>query len=105
LWLFGGVGFSGKFLKKLKLFSNLPLKNLFKAYLNDLWRYRPSTSEWTWVGGSDQHDQLGTYSSQGQISVNDMPGARAGPASWVDANGNFWMFGGYGFTTSTKSGN
>ena len=35
-WLFGGYGFDGAGAS---------------GYLNDLWKYNPRTSLWTWVGG------------------------------------------------------
>ncbi len=81
-WLFGGA----------QLNSNGSLAAVF----NDLWNYDPSTGVWTWVGGSSTPNAAGTYGSQGTPAVGNVPGARTGASVWVDANGNFWLFGGLG---------
>jgi hypothetical protein len=76
-WLFGGLGYS--------IYENA-------GYLNDLWRY--SAGEWTWVAGSNEIDQSGTYGTQGIASPSNFPGARVEAATWTDAAGNLWLFGG-----------
>jgi PKD repeat protein len=53
-------------------------------------------SSWTWWSGSDTVNQPGSYGSRGQESAASVPGARDGGATWVDAAGNLWLFGGYG---------
>jgi hypothetical protein len=63
-------------------------------YLNDLWKYSPATQQWTWVSGSSGVQTLGVYGTQGVAAAGNMPGSRTTGASWVDANGNFWLFGG-----------
>jgi hypothetical protein len=78
LWLFGGVG------------------------LNDLWKY--SAGEWTWMSGSDTHDQPGTYGTQGTPAPDNTPGAREGAATWIDTTGNFWLFGGMGLDSTGTGG-
>ena len=93
LWLFGGLGFD----------SNRTL-----GYLNDLWEYNPSIHQWTWVGGSgtvprtanDHGGQPGVYGTLGVFSAGNVPGGRYTPSTWVDANGNFWLFGGAGFDSA-----
>lgn len=77
LWLFGG--YSG----------TIPW---FGAFRNDLWRF--DGTNWTWVSGSDQANQSGVYGVRGIASPENVPGARAGSVSWIDSNGNFWLFGG-----------
>jgi N-acetylneuraminic acid mutarotase len=95
-WLFGGNGLGG-----------------LEGKYNDLWKFNPATNQWTWMSGSNQINcanyatstgQFGGYFC-GQISVTgtlgvasatNMPGGRAPGASWVDSNGNFWLFGGTG---------
>ncbi len=56
----------------------------------------PVHNEWTWISGADVVDQAGVYGKQGTPSSSNSPGARAGASSWIDASGNFWLFGGYG---------
>lgn len=82
LWLFGGYGFvtEGNF-----------------GELNDLWRYDPAADEWTWVSGSNSLYQAGVYGTKGVAAAQNVPGARACGASWIDAAGNFWLFGGSGY--------
>jgi N-acetylneuraminic acid mutarotase len=85
LWLFGGYGYP---------VSGTP------GYLNDLWEYTPSSGKWTWVGGPDTDDSAGVYGTLGVAAATNGPGAREGAASWVDAAGNFWLFGGEGYDTN-----
>lgn len=81
LWMFGGFGFD--------IAGSV-------GYLNDLWKYNPSTGQWTWVGGANVVDAGGVYGSLGTEAASNQPGARWGAVSWTDAAGFVWMFGGYG---------
>src|SRR5258706_512324 len=74
LWLFGGAVFN------------------FTEFLNDLWKY--DGNNWTWVSGADTTGQAGVYGTQGTASPSNVPGARFQSASWIDSNGNLWLFGG-----------
>jgi N-acetylneuraminic acid mutarotase len=83
LWLFGGeVDASSSGLE---------------GYLNDLWRYTPSTGEWTWMSGSNSMNQSGVYGTKGLPAASNVPGARQNAVSWTDSSGNLWLFSGYGF--------
>jgi N-acetylneuraminic acid mutarotase len=82
-WLFGGFG------------TDSPG---YRDRLNDLWLYDRTASTWTWISGSDQVDQPGTYGAKGVASASNVPGARNGAVSWVDTDGNFWLFGGLGYS-------
>ena len=65
---------------------------------NELWRYSPSTNEWTWMSGSsDPQKAGGIYNTLGVPTPYTTPGQRNGAVSWTDKNGNFWLFGGYGY--------
>jgi hypothetical protein len=79
LWLFGGEGYdsTGTY-----------------GWLNDLWKYSLSSAQWTWVGGPKTTHATGVYGTQGMAAATNIPGARAYEASWTDANGNLWLFGG-----------
>ncbi len=46
--------------------------------INDLWKYNPSTNEWTWVSGSNIPGSTGTYGTQGISHPNNMPPAMGG---------------------------
>jgi N-acetylneuraminic acid mutarotase len=79
LWLFGGFGFD----------ANSQLDDL-----NDLWMFNPSTNQWAWMGGSNLIDGVGVSGTKGTPAAGNIPWARDGAASWIDAKGNFWLFGG-----------
>jgi N-acetylneuraminic acid mutarotase len=79
LWLFGGFGFD----------ANSQLDDL-----NDLWMFNPSTNQWAWMGGSNLIDGVGLSGTKGTPAAGNIPWARDGAASWIDAKGNFWLFGG-----------
>ncbi len=75
LWLFGGL-----------LGSIMPT--------NELWRYNPTTNNWTWMNGSSSYEN-GVYGIKCVTSSTNTPGSRyESRAAWVDTTGNFWMFGG-----------
>lgn len=86
-WLFGGLGYD----------STGTLGNL-----NDLWKY--SNYQWTWMGGSDLANQLGTYGTTGTSNPSNIPGARWIPVSWIDPQGNLWFFGGHGYDSAGTVG-
>lgn len=99
LWLFGGLGYTQ---------TNSP-----PSVLNDLWKFNPSSQEWAWMGG---YKSVGTFSSPGgwgQAGVygalgvpepGNVPGSRTNSATWTDANGNLWLFGGGGFDSTGSVG-
>ena len=85
LWLFGGEG------------NFYPGANN-QYYFNDLWEFDPSTAHWTWMSGSSTPDAKGVYGNLGVAAAGNVPGSRSEAASWIDANGNFWLFGGASVT-------
>jgi hypothetical protein len=92
IWLFGGDGYDNN--------GNYGL-------LNELWLFDPSTSEWTWVAGTqvmscvaygdENCGQPGTYGTLGQPAAGNLPGGHSESNYWTDKSGNFWLFGGVGF--------
>jgi gliding motility-associated-like protein len=78
LWLFGGFGFAEH----------------ENGALNDLWRYTPSTDEWTWMKGEKSNHADAHYGHKGDFANGNTPGGREGSAAWKDHDGNFWLFGG-----------
>ncbi len=98
VWLFGGVTFGGSidFLGTTTSINNYP---------DDLWEFNPATKEWAWMSGSDTVpcDGCGLPSVYGTMGVpvaGNTPGSRPGAVNWTDSNGNFWLFGGYGFLSN-----
>ncbi|MGA2344933.1 MAG: hypothetical protein ABSF93_02935 [Candidatus Sulfotelmatobacter sp.] len=78
-WLFGG---NGDYTPSLA------------GQFNDLWKY--SGGQWTWVSGSNNINQNSTYGTEGTLAPGNIPSGRTFARGWVDANGNLWLFGGYG---------
>jgi hypothetical protein len=69
------------------------------AVLNDLWMFSPTTRQWTWISGSEpppccSNPIGGIYGTENIAAAANVPGARAGSASWTDSAGNLWLFGG-----------
>jgi hypothetical protein len=60
--------------------------------LSDLWKY--SAGKWTFVGGSTTVNQPAIYGTLGIAAAANTPGSRSLSASWTDASGNLWLFGG-----------
>jgi Galactose oxidase, central domain len=83
-WLFGGSGYGAD-------------SSAGGGWLSDLWMFDPDTQQWTWVNGpSDPSNNAAVYGTHGTPAPNNVPGGRVLPVGWVDSNGGFWMFGGYG---------
>jgi hypothetical protein len=64
------------------------------AMLNDLWEFSATAGLWVWQGGSNVVGASASYGSLGTPAAGNNPGAREGAASWTDAAGNLWLFGG-----------
>jgi len=96
LWMFGGQGIADD----------------GYGLLNDMWEFQPGvydlqitgtqvtgtgtyTGTWVWQAGSDLRNTASTGS---------FPGARWAPATWTDASGNVWMFGGQGYDVNGNLG-
>jgi N-acetylneuraminic acid mutarotase len=87
LWLFGGDGYDAN--------SNI-------GRLNDLWKF--DGTYWTWVSGSNSVNQRGVYGTKGVAASGNVPGARDFSFSWIDGQGNLWLFGGYGWDANSNIG-
>jgi N-acetylneuraminic acid mutarotase len=86
LWLFGGTG------------SNP--NNTFGVF-NDLWEFDVTTKEWTWISGCNgavvnNCNNYGVYGTLETPSATNVPGVRSDATSWIDSNGDLWLFGGWG---------
>lgn len=79
LWLFGGVR-SG---------------STSCIFLGDLWKYNIATNEWTWMHGTSGCNTPPIWGTKGVPSPTNRPRGRSETTcSWIDSNGNLWMFGG-----------
>jgi N-acetylneuraminic acid mutarotase len=88
-WLFGGVGYDS---------------TGGAGSLNDLWRYSPSTGQWTWMSGGEADNAAGVYGTLGTAAATNVPGARYAASSWTDSAGTLWLFGGYGYDSTGTVG-
>ncbi|MHC4707362.1 MAG: Kelch repeat-containing protein [Planctomycetota bacterium] len=87
LWLFGGFAYD---------------VHGFYGCINDLWRFEDPN--WTWVSGANTVDQAGVYGTKGEADPANIPGARCNGVSWIDPNGNLWLFGGFGYDEISNPG-
>ncbi len=89
VYIFGGFGLS------LSIYG--------WAHLNDVWKLDISTSVWTWVNGVNETDVPTRYGTLGSGTATTMLGSRQGAAGWTTSK-SFYVFGGYGFASSTTNG-
>ncbi len=80
LYIFGGLGGPG--------------------YYNDVWKFNPANSQWTWVEGASTANALATYGTLGTGSTSNIPSARQGGLLWRDSTGTIWSFGGVGINAA-----
>ena len=79
LWLYGGY-------QTYTVPVGIHCNSQFTDYFNDVWKYDPQSSQWTFIAGPQ--------SGNGNAVT---PEQRTNAASWTDASGNLWMFGGFGY--------
>lgn len=83
-WLFGGNGY---------------LSNGVYGWLGDLWEFGPNG--WAWLTGSEQATLGAVYGTLGVPAPTNDPGVRVRAVTWIDAAGNFWLFGGSGASSTS----
>jgi PKD repeat protein len=67
----------------------------------DLWKYEPSTNNWTWMKGPQGFGNTGVYGIQGIPDPANYPPCRyESAATWTDNANNLWLFGGYDLTAT-----
>ncbi len=84
LWLFGGSGYDST-------------RN--SGFLNDLWMFNPTTSQWEWLTGANAIQESGVYAN-GTLT----PGARQNAIGGADIAGNLWIFGGEAYDSTGTEG-
>ena len=75
---------------------------LFFIFFNLIIEFNLISQNYTWMHGSNSNGVTGIYGTQGISSPTIDPGGRHGAATWVDASGNLWLFGGEGYSTSNN---
>lgn len=93
LWLFAGFGYA---------------PNGGPGDGSNLWEFNPSNNQWAWMGGDSSFGHFqptyGTYGDLETPATGNLPGWRTAEATWTDANGNFWLFGGQGYAAGGAEG-
>ncbi len=88
-------------------FFGSAIPNYFGQNVCDVWRFSPTITEWTWVGGTNTLNPPGSYINMCDIATLNSPlGKIEIRASWPDTCG-FYFFGGFisGPSISTASYN
>jgi N-acetylneuraminic acid mutarotase len=92
-WLFGGWG------NDANGGNGLP---------NNMWEFDQSLEEWAWIAGSRTFSypwvHTSVFGTKGKPGPDNTPGSRWSSASWTDASGNLWMFGGAGYDAEKNQG-
>jgi N-acetylneuraminic acid mutarotase len=89
LWIFGGFGTDS-------------VGN--QGFLNDLWKFSPTTGEWAWMSGTQRANSSASFGTQGTASSMTNPGGDSSAATWTDPSGNLWLYGGFGTDASGNVG-
>src|SRR5467141_174353 len=71
-------------------------------FYNEVWRYNIGGNAWTLVSGGA--NQKGSYGTLGVAAASNIPGARWGATSRMDASGKVWLFGGFGYDSAGTTG-
>lgn len=89
IWIFGGGGFAA---------ANP------QGHLSDLWKYSISSNSWAWMNGASNVNQQSVYGTKNISAPSNLPGGRFASATWTDAIGNLWLFGGTGYASIATPG-
>ncbi len=77
------------------------------ALMNDMWSFDTTTTPPAWTQTATNpncgNNANGTYGTKGTPSLNNCPGGRWGGATTVDASGNLWVFGGFGYDSVSST--
>lgn len=74
------------------------------GFRSDMWQFDPITNMWTWISGANNTAASPVYGTKGVPAAANSPGTKSlGAATWVDNNGNLWLFGGMGVNPGAVS--
>ena len=83
LWTFGGNGTLG--------------------YTNDMWKFDIGTNNWIWMSGPQGANSAGSYGIKNVETATNLPPSRGTYTRWQDPQDNFYIFGGYNYSSSRLS--
>ena len=73
--------------------------------LNTLWKYEVEHNTWTWVKGPAAANTAAVYGEAGVADAANSPAGLSRSATWQDAEGSVWLFGGGMLSFQTASWN
>ncbi|MCP9745768.1 kelch repeat-containing protein [Lacihabitans sp. CS3-21] len=62
--------------------------------LGDFWKFDNKTKTWTLISNSTEFNKKSVSSGKNKSNKINTPAGRANATTWVDKNGDFWLFGG-----------
>ncbi len=71
----------------------------YNNYKSDLWKFNTQTRNWIWMDGSASNNEIPNYGIPNEYSEENTPGGRGHAVSWKDAQGNFYLFSGFGYVS------
>jgi N-acetylneuraminic acid mutarotase len=77
------------------------MKSTFLSFVFLLVSFFNFSQNFTWMKGSNTSGLVGVYGTMGVPAPGNNPGGRHGCGTWIDAQGNLWLFGGEGYSTSS----
>jgi uncharacterized repeat protein (TIGR01451 family) len=83
LWMFSGIPFT------INSYNH-------EKHHSAMWKYDIAAAKWVWMSGVQTSNAIAVYDSLGNASVANFPGSRINAATWTDAEGNLWLYGGAG---------
>lgn len=73
------------------------------GHLSDLWQFTPSSLEWTYLAGTDQRNEVGSYPATHERVPGSYPGGRSNSAGWTDSKYRFFLLGGFGYGSTPNT--
>jgi len=98
LWLFGGSGTDS---------TGTSTTSDGGGALSELWAFNTTTKLWAFMGGSTTAGTAGVFAYGLGVDASpyySTPGSRLWGSGWLDANNNFWLYGGTGDDLGGTSG-
>lgn len=94
-------------LRRLSVNSELPIMLIVETLgrMGDLWRFRLSTRQWTWMSGHSAINGAGVFGTLGQESASNLPGGRSAATMVFHLRTySLYMFGGGGHASVVNDG-
>lgn len=66
-----------------------------------MWRFNLTSNLWTWFAGSSTTNTVANFGTKGIAAPTNLPGSRYYSTMVADTNGLIYIFGGFGYDTTT----